>query len=165
MFFLSNLMSYPISMGWGWWMICIIRNLFQQEINSYKRDHSYGIGEVSIRCINILCNLHMVATQQYFRCTGNAAFNTHWLLIKSSILSKYSRINNHIPYYSSSARFIISIAIFVALMMTSSNGNIFALLTICAGNTPVTGEFPAQRPVTRSFEVFFDLRPNKRLSK
>ena len=27
------------------------------------------------------------------------------------------------------------------------------------------GEFPAQRPVTRSFEVFFDLRLNKRLSK
>ena len=27
------------------------------------------------------------------------------------------------------------------------------------------GEFPAQRPVTRSFDVFFDLRPNKRLSK
>ena len=26
----------------------------------------------------------------------------------------------------------------------------------------VTGEFPAQRPVTRSFDVFFDLRLNKR---
>ena len=40
-----------------------------------------------------------------------------------------------------------------------------ALLAICAGNSPVTGEFPAQRPVTRSFDVLFDLRPNKRLSK
>ena len=30
---------------------------------------------------------------------------------------------------------------------------------------PVTGEFPAQRPVRRSFDVFFDLRLNKRLSK
>ena len=39
------------------------------------------------------------------------------------------------------------------------------LLAICAGNTPVTGELPAQRPVTRSFDVFFDLRLNKRLSK
>ena len=27
------------------------------------------------------------------------------------------------------------------------------------------GEFPTQRPVTRSFDVFFDLHPNKRLSK
>ena len=39
------------------------------------------------------------------------------------------------------------------------------LLAICAGNSPVPGEFPAQRPVTRSFDVFFDLRPIKRLSK
>ena len=31
--------------------------------------------------------------------------------------------------------------------------------------SPVPGEFPAQRPVTRSFDVFFDLRLNKRLSK
>ena len=40
-----------------------------------------------------------------------------------------------------------------------------ALLAICAGNSPLTGEFPAQRSVTRSFDVFFDLRLNKRLSK
>ena len=40
-----------------------------------------------------------------------------------------------------------------------------ALLAICAGNSPVPGEFPSQRPVTRSFDVFFDLRLNKRLRK
>ena len=40
-----------------------------------------------------------------------------------------------------------------------------ALLAICAGNSPVHGEFPAQRPVTRSFDVFFDLSLNQRLSK
>ena len=40
-----------------------------------------------------------------------------------------------------------------------------ALLAICAGNSPVPGEFTAQRPVTRSFDVFFDLRLYKRLSK
>ena len=40
-----------------------------------------------------------------------------------------------------------------------------ALLALCAGNSPVPGEFPAQRPVTRSFYVFFDLRLNKWLSK
>ena len=40
-----------------------------------------------------------------------------------------------------------------------------ALLALCAGNSPVTGEFPTQRPVMRSFDVFFDLRLNKRLSK
>ena len=40
-----------------------------------------------------------------------------------------------------------------------------ALLTICAGNSPVPGEFPAQRPVTRCFHVFIDLHLNKPLSK
>ena len=40
-----------------------------------------------------------------------------------------------------------------------------ALLAICAGNSPVTGEFPAQRPVTRSFDAFFDMHLNKLLSK
>ena len=39
------------------------------------------------------------------------------------------------------------------------------LLDICVGNSPVPGEFPEKTPVTRSFDVFFDLRLNKRLSK
>ena len=39
------------------------------------------------------------------------------------------------------------------------------LLALCAGNSPVTGEFPSQRPETRSFDVFFELRLNKRLSE
>ena len=41
----------------------------------------------------------------------------------------------------------------------------FALLALCAGKSPVTDELPSQRPVARSFDVFFDLRLNKRLSK
>ena len=39
------------------------------------------------------------------------------------------------------------------------------LPALSGGNSPVPGEFPAQRPVTRSFDVFFDLRLNKHLSK
>ena len=39
------------------------------------------------------------------------------------------------------------------------------LLAICAGNSPVTGEYPTERPATRNFDVFFDLRLNKRLGK
>ena len=40
-----------------------------------------------------------------------------------------------------------------------------ALLTLFPGNSLVTDEFPPQRPVTRSFDIFFDQRLNKRLSK
>ena len=50
-------------------------------------------------------------------------------------------------------------------MMTASNGNIFRVTGPLCGEFTGPGEFPTQRPVTRSFDVFFDLRLNKRLSK
>ena len=55
--------------------------------------------------------------------------------------------------------------IYLYFRMTSSNGIIFRVIGLCAWNSPATGEFPAQRPVTRGFDVFFDLRLNKRLRK
>ena len=39
------------------------------------------------------------------------------------------------------------------------------LLALCVGNSPVTGGFPSQRPVTRNLDVFVDLRLNKWLNK
>ena len=39
------------------------------------------------------------------------------------------------------------------------------LLAICAGNSPVTGEFLSQRPVTQSFHIFVAMRMTTRLSK
>ena len=50
-------------------------------------------------------------------------------------------------------------------MMTSPNGNIFRVTGPLCGEFTGPGEFPTQRPVTRSFDVFFDLPLNKRLSK
>ena len=50
-------------------------------------------------------------------------------------------------------------------MMTPSNGNIFRVTGHLCGEFTGPGEFPTQRPVPRSFDVFFDLRLNKRLSK
>ena len=51
------------------------------------------------------------------------------------------------------------------IMMTLSNGNSFRVTGPLCGEFIGPGEFPAQRPVTRSFDVFFDQRPNKQLSK
>ena len=48
-------------------------------------------------------------------------------------------------------------------MMTSSNGNIFRVTGPLCGE--FTGGFPSQKPMTRGFDVFFDLRLNKRLNK
>ena len=50
-------------------------------------------------------------------------------------------------------------------LMTSSNGTIFRVTGPLCGEFTGPGEFPAQKPVTRSFNVFFDLRLIKRLSK
>ena len=50
-------------------------------------------------------------------------------------------------------------------MMTSSNGNIFRVTSPLCGEFTGPGEVPTQRPVTRSFDVFFDLCLNKRLNK
>ena len=50
-------------------------------------------------------------------------------------------------------------------MITSSKGTFSALLALCEGNSPVTGKFPSQTPVTRCFYVSFEMRLNKRLSK
>ena len=50
-------------------------------------------------------------------------------------------------------------------MMASSNVNFFRVTDHLCGELTGPGEFPVQRPVTQSFDVFFDLRLNKRLRK
>ena len=50
-------------------------------------------------------------------------------------------------------------------MMTSSNGNSFRVSGPLCRDSPLTGEFPSQRPVKRSFDIFFDPSLNIRLSK
>ena len=61
--------------------------------------------------------------------------------------------------------YVSSTACWVWDMMTSSNGTIFRDTGPLCGEFTGPGEFPAQWPVTSSFDVFFDLRLNKRLSK
>ena len=56
-------------------------------------------------------------------------------------------------------------AVCLSIFLWRHQMDAFAMLsTVCSGNSLVTGEFPAQRPVTRSFDVYFDLRLNKQLS-
>ena len=80
-------------------------------------------------------------------------------------LSRYD-LKNMPPWpwttaYISHSQFLIFLS--QCTLMTSSIGTFSALLVICAGNCLVTDNFPAQRPVTRSFDVFFDVRLNDRL--
>ena len=86
----------------------------------------------------------------------------HWVIFKRSISLEHQAIVLHlidvqIPLviYVNYPQYNIS----NPAMMRSSNGHIFRV----TGH--LCGEFPAQRPATRSFDVLFDLRLNKRLSK
>ena len=95
---------------------------------------------------------HFVSTSMCWNCRAEAKV---LILPETTIDSSLIRYRGYVTYESN-----ISTSWWRHQMETFS-----ALLAISAGNSPVPGEFHAQRPVTRSFGVFFDLRPNKRLSK
>ena len=97
-----------------------------------------------------------------------------WLFIHAEI--KLKHVSKRSPRYLAACQILIfySYHIFWSLhwyLWTKTSWwryqmeTFSALLAICARNSPVPGEFPTQRPVTRSFDVFFDLCPYKRLSK
>ena len=73
---------------------------------------------------------------------------------------RFHLVRDSTAFYDISLCFILDAWWWRHQMETSS-----ALLALCAGTSPVTGEFPSQRPVARSFDVFFDLRRNKLFSK
>ena len=75
-----------------------------------------------------------------------------------NLFTKYLKVSQALEFFNRSQ--ILLVSWWRHQMETFS-----ALLAICAGNSLVTCELPAQRPVTRSFDVFFDLRLNKRLGK
>ena len=106
------------------------------------------------------------ASDDYVCINNSQKVKQFTVLIGSMLKCLYSWLfllpNHHEEYWSYQCSMWMLIWKY---MMTSSKGNFSALLAICAGNSPLPGEFPALRPVTRSFDVFFDLRLNKRLSK
>ena len=89
------------------------------------------------------------------------------IFIRSKTMSSSEqKIEYNIQYFCMSCFAVHLISTLnIAIMMTSSNGNIFRVTGPLCGEFTGPGEFPTQRPVTRSFDVFFDLRLNKRLSK
>ena len=68
---------------------------------------------------------------------------------------RYSAFTYNILSNISSSSAAISTAWWSHQMETFS-----VFLALCSGDSPDSGEFPAERPVTWSYDVFFDLRPN-----
>ena len=88
------------------------------------------------------------------KCSG-PWFNMKIQHRKPNVYIRSSYLHNRNFYTGNMASLYCSIPWWRHQMETFS-----ALLAISAGNSPVPGEFPTQRPVTRSFDVYFDLRPN-----
>ena len=121
-----------------------------------------------IRCVRWILVIMTLILSQYIRCI-------RYICNDDSDFIQYVRNNDaDIILYIRYVRWIrnddadiiqyirwaaITLTLSLVCMMTSSNGNIFRV------TGAVTGEFPLQRPVTRSFDAFFDLCVNKRLSK
>ena len=62
-------------------------------------------------------------------------------------------------------RYHTGMAAILQIFMMMSSMEILSMILALSGNSLVTDEFLQQKPVTRSFDIFFDLRLNKRLSK
>ena len=107
------------------------------------------------------CAVIIVILRHYHVCHLFANWAARLAHVTQNII--YAIFSSHGSSKRGSTSYIT--CIYSLAMMTSSNGKKYALLAIYAGKSPVPGEFPVQRPVTRSFDVFFDLRLNKRLSK
>ena len=97
-----------------------------------------------------------VSVQSYLNgSAGERLTKTYLLKIMQPCIRKYiyqPGLKLHSPW-----RYYV---VFHGYMMTSSNGNIFRVTGPLCREFTGPGEFPAQRPVTRSFDVFFDLRLN-----
>ena len=97
-------------------------------------------------------------------------WNIIYILIKAIVMANNVQGMEHsFPEYGSGL-FIYYPTMFSGdpltnIMMTSSNGNIFLVTGPLCGEFTGPGEFPAQRPETQSFDVFFDLRLDKPLRK
>ena len=97
-----------------------------------------------------------ISTSQWFTSFKRLCMKLH---TSGGVLSRWG------PGWGKIGAQLESTSSFIVAMMTSSNGNIFRVTGhLCGEFTGFRGEFPTQRPVTRSLDVFFDLRLNKRLS-
>ena len=94
-----------------------------------------------------------------FHCTGIFLTSlTHNVIICLSI-SRYSSDND-------TAIHCINFQVILVQTWWRHQMEAFSVLVaLCEGNPPITGGFPSQRPVTRSFDLFFHLHLNKRLNK
>ena len=102
----------------------------------------------SLMPLGVVCAAYNIA---------HATDTCHYTLSMFTASPTGTQRNNNVITTSKRRRFDVIMALFVCCV---SAGLVDCLFCVCG-----PGEFPTQRPVTRGFDVFFDLRLNKRLSK
>ena len=132
--------------------------------------NAYLVTKWSVNVTNSMTSVNSLGT---WTCASNIQIDHTEQIQICSTFAKYDIIISVDSFIG--IRFPISYALWIIwrnkgklnlkckIMMTSSNANIFGVSGQLCGE--FTGHFPTQRPVVPSFDVFFDLRPNKRLSK
>ena len=125
----------------GWLAICIF---YSVSIQYPKHDKLFSIGWIIVRA----------------NFNGYRGCTSHWFYFCGQPLSQW-HLNFHGTFISQPYfMFPYCCGLHANAWWRHQMETFSALLAI----SPVPGEFPAQRPVTRSFDAFFDLRPNKQLS-
>ena len=112
-------------------------------------------GQWRIQCFNLMTSLYPSPHMN----SGGVTLVTD---LQGSLCSK---LNGGSTPMMKSCRVISRTRYATVCMMTSSNGNTFLITGSLCGEFTGDRWIPAQSPVTRSFDVFFDLCLNKRLSK
>ena len=114
----------------------------------------YSLKGYRLTGIGILI-LNLRRSDDCFRYTRNP-YISDWQWEGVSLMNRGPRRKQSMHYFAVTP---------VLYMMTSSNGNNFGVTGHSCGEFTSHRWIPPQRPVTRSFDIFFDLRLNKRLSK
>ena len=137
-------------------------------------NHAFYFGMLGLY-IFLHCNIEFSKKKSHFFVMIPRKLSWHFLKyfwhaqVRISIFPFQLILVRKVPWYlvTNSKPLITKneIYIHIFICLKSSNGNIFRVTGHLWGESPVTGGFPSQRPVTPSFDVPFYLRLNKWLSK
>ena len=129
---------------------------------TYSTCKSYKKYASILKCNFYIKSVYSVETSVVINVLSCTELQMHMVRLNVSVSNTFRLhlVRDSTAFYDISLCFILDAWWWRHQMETSS-----ALLALCAGTSPVTGEFPSQRPVARSFDVFFALRRNKLFSK
>ena len=150
-----------VNRGWGW---CCIKTTQHVPVPDIYGARTWDLIQFKYVVLPVYRKYH---------CGDKTVVKSSYLQSRNSYISKMTSlywifpkvITAHVDVVALSSGDWKDTPYFLWHMMTSSNGKNFRVTGPLCGEFTGPGEFPTQRPVTRSFDVFFDLCLNKRLSK